>query len=86
MDLNTSSSSTVAFENNLSAVVSHEQMQVGTVADGLVVCGTGRRSFACDAADCLRGPDEASVVAVSTIARVGGVQVRDPGLSFEFCS
>lgn len=84
MDLDSSSRSTVALEDDLSTIVPHEQVQVGAVADGLVVGYAGGRPVACDAADCLGGPDETGVVAICTFACVGGVQVGDPGLSFEF--
>ena len=83
MHLDSSSSGAVGIEDNLTTVVSHEQVQVGTVANGLVVCCSSRRSFACDAADCLSGPDEAGVVAVCAITGVCSVQIRDPGLRFE---
>jgi len=84
VDLNSSRSGAVAVEDGLSTVVPHEQMQVGAIADGLVVGCARRRSFARDAADSLRGPDQAGVIAVCSIAGVGGIQVGDPGLSFEF--
>jgi L-asparaginase/Glu-tRNA(Gln) amidotransferase subunit D len=84
VDLNTSSGSAVTLEDDLSTIVPHEQVQVGAVADGLVVGCAGRGSLSCDTADSLRGPDEAGVVAVCTVAGVGGVQVGDPGLGLEF--
>ena len=83
MNLNASSSSAVALENDLRTIVPHKQMQVGAIADGLVVGRSCRRSLACDAADCLCGPDETGVVAICAIACIGGVQVGNPGLSLK---
>jgi len=59
-------------------------MQISAIAHRLVVRRARRRPLACDAANGLRSPDEAGVVAICTITRVGGVQIRDPSLSFEF--
>jgi hypothetical protein len=69
----TSRRSAITLEDDLAAIVPDEQVQVGAVADRLIVSYSCGGAFACVAADGLRGPDEAGVVAVCSFDCVGGV-------------
>jgi hypothetical protein len=69
----TSCRSAIALEDDLAAVVPDEQVQIGAVADWLVVSCSCGGALACVATDGLRGPDEAGVVTVCSFDSVGGV-------------